>query len=259
MEQLLFDTHCHLDDSQFDTDREQLIRDMPSRGIKELLWVGTDLKTSSMAAQYAERYPYIWFGAGFYPHETDKLTDKAFSELEKLLKHEKCLALGEIGLDYHYDGTPKELQKKALRLQLELAAGLDKPVSLHERDAWEDMLEILSDFAGRVRGVMHCFSGSSETAAQLIKLGLYISFSGVLTFKNGRRAVQAAQSLPREKVLIETDSPYMSPEPLRGTRNQPPNVFYVAQKLGEIWNISTEQAAHITCLNAHRLFMNRPE
>lgn len=257
MERLLFDTHCHMDDSRFDGERDGIIQIMPEKGIKHILWVGTDLVSSRMACQYAEKYPHVWFGAGFYPHDTVKMTASSLKELEALLKHEKCLALGEIGLDYHYEGAPRQKQKEALKEQLELAASLNKPVSLHERDACGDMLEILSLFKGRLRGVMHCFSGSPGKAEQFLRLGLYISFSGVLTFKNARQAVETAQAVPRERALIETDSPYMAPEPLRGKRNEPSYVLHVAEKLAEIWNISVEEAARQTCLNAQRLFMDK--
>lgn len=257
MERLLFDTHCHMDDRRFNAERDQIIQAMPEQGIKHILWVGTDLDSSRIACQYAEKYPHVWFGAGFYPHDTPKMTASSLKELEMLLTHEKCLALGEIGLDYHYEGAPREMQKEALKAQLELAVSMNKPVSLHERDACGDMLEILSPFKGRLRGVMHCFSGSPGKAEQFLKLGLYISFSGVLTFKNARQAVETAAAVPHEKALIETDSPYMAPEPLRGKRNQPDYVLYVAQKLGEIWNISPQEAARQTCLNAQTLFFGQ--
>lgn len=259
MERLLFDTHCHMDDSRFDKERDEIIQAMPEKGIKSILWVGTDLSSSRMACQYAEKYPHVWFGAGFYPHDTVKMDAASLKELEVLLKHEKCLALGEIGLDYHYEGAPRQKQKDALREQLELAASLNKPVSLHERDACGDMLEILSSFRGRLRGVVHCFSGSPGKAEQFLKLGLYISFSGVLTFKNARQAVETAAAAPRERVLIETDSPYMAPEPLRGKRNEPAYVLHVAQKLAEIWNTDFKEAASQTCLNAQKLFMDKTD
>lgn len=257
MERLLFDTHCHMDDSRFDQEREEIIKAMPENGIKHILWVGTDLTTSRMARDYSEKFPHVWFGAGFYPHDTEKMTVSSIKELEKLLKHEKCLALGEIGLDYHYEGVPRQKQKEALKEQLELAASLNKPVSLHERDACSDMLEVLSSFKGRLRGVMHCFSGSPGKAEQFLKLGLHISFSGLLTFKNVRQAVETAQAVPHDKALIETDSPYMAPEPLRGRRNEPAYVLHVAQKLADIWNVSFEEAARQTCLNAQKLFMDK--
>ena len=249
----LFDTHCHMDDAAFDGDREAVIASLPQKGVDRILWCGTDLESSLEAASYAGRFGYIYFACGFFPHNTDKMDAEALRRLEELAKTPKCVAIGEIGLDYHYEGASRQRQISALESQLELARRVGLPAVLHERDALPDMLALLRR-CGVNNGVIHCFSGSKETAREYLDMGLYISFTGLLTFKSARLAPEAAKFAPRDRVLIETDSPYMTPAPFRGERNDPSRVALVAARLAELWGISPQEAADITNENARRLF-----
>jgi len=247
----LFDSHCHLDDSAFDADRDTVIAELADK-MAGILWCGTDLASSAMALSHAKKHGFIRCACGFYPHQTDGLSGHE-TELEAMLNNKECRAVGEIGLDYHYQGISPEAQKRALGLQLEMAKKHDLPVILHERDALCDMLDILK--AHKVQnGVIHCFSGSKETAKQYLDMGLHISFTGLLTFKSARLAPEAAAYVPKDRIMIETDSPYMTPVPFRGERNTPARVALVAARLGEIWNVDAEEAAYITYQNAIRFF-----
>ena len=247
----LFDTHCHLDDAAYDGDRDSVINELAAK-MESILWCGTDLATSSMAAEYAKRHGFIYCACGYYPHQTQGLNSQKHL-LEQLLLQEKCVAVGEIGLDYHYDGVCADKQREALCLQLEIAKQHRLPVILHERDALCDMLSILKEQQVS-SGVIHCFSGSKETAKQYLDMGLNISFTGLLTFKNAKNAPEAAAYAPRERIMIETDSPYMTPVPFRGERNTPDRVALVAARLAEIWGVEPEEAAYITYQNACKLF-----
>ena len=251
---MLFDTHAHMDDRAFVTDREELLTALPQQGIGLLMNPGCSLESSRNAAALAEKYPYIYAAVGSHPDAADEVNDAVLEEYRKLCKlNPKIKAIGEIGLDYHYEDIPRELQKKAFIAQMELARELDLPVIVHERDAHEDGLAIVKAFP-EVKGVFHCFSGSAELARQLTELGWYIGFTGVLTFKNARRAIEAAQAIPLERIVIETDCPYMSPEPFRGRRNDPGKVYRMAEKLAEIRGISPEDARRITLENGKRLY-----
>ena len=251
---MLFDTHAHMDDRAFDTDREELLTGLPEQGITLLMNPGCSLESSRNAARLAEKYPYIYAAVGSHPDAADEVSDAVLEEYRKLCKlNSKIKAIGEIGLDYHYEDIPRELQKKAFIAQMELARELDLPVIVHERDAHEDGLAIVKAFP-EVKGVFHCFSGSAELARQLTDLGWYIGFTGVLTFKNARRAIEAAQAIPLDRIIIETDCPYMSPEPFRGRRNGPGKVYRMAEKLAEIRGITVEDAQRITLENGKRLY-----
>ena len=251
---MLFDTHAHMDDRAFDTDREELLTALPQQGIGLLMNPGCSLESSRNAAALAEKYPYIYAAVGSHPDAADEVNDAVLEEYRKLCKlNPKIKAIGEIGLDYHYEDIPRELQKKAFIAQMELARELDLPVIVHERDAHEDGLAIVKAFP-EVKGVFHCFSGSAELARQLTELGWYIGFTGVLTFKNARRAIEAARAIPLERIVIETDCPYMSPEPFRGRRNDPGKVYRMAEKLAEIRGISPEDVRRITLENGKRLY-----
>ena len=202
----------------------------------------------------AEKYDFAYASAGSHPDAADEVCDAVIEEYRKLCKlHPKVKAIGEIGLDYHYEDIPRELQKKAFIAQMELAKELNLPVIVHEREAHQDGLEILRQFP-TVKGVFHCYSGSAEMAKQLVDLGWYIGFTGVLTFKNAKKAIEAAQAIPLDRILVETDCPYMSPEPFRGKRNDPSRVIYVADKLAEIRGITPEEARAITYENGKRLY-----
>ena len=252
---MLFDTHAHMDDHAFDEDRQPLLASLPDSGIRLLMNPGCSLASSRNAVALAEKYDYIYAAVGSHPDAADEVDDSVLEEYRQLVRlhPDKVRAIGEIGLDYHYEDIPRQLQKKAFIAQMELAKELDLPVIVHERDAHEDGLAIVKAFP-EVKGVFHCFSGSAELARQLTDLGWYIGFTGVLTFKNARKAIEAAQAIPLERIVIETDCPYMSPEPFRGRRNDPSRVCYMAQKLAQIRGITPEEAQAITLENGKRLY-----
>ena len=251
---MLFDTHAHMNDEAFALDQAEILNNLPSQGIALMLNAGCSLASSRECIAMAEQYPYIYASVGSHPDAADEVNDDILEEYRKLCKlHPKIKAIGEIGLDYHYEDIPRELQKKAFIAQLELAKELHMPVIVHERDAHEDGMAIIKQFPD-VTGVFHCYSGSAEMARQLTDLGWYIGFTGVLTFKNARKAIETAQSIPLDRIVIETDCPYMSPEPFRGRRNDPSRVRYVAEKLAEIRGISAEEAMRITLENGKRLY-----
>jgi len=251
---MLFDTHAHMDDRAYDADRQALLAALPEQGIGLLMNPGYSLESSRNAAALAETYSYIYAAVGSHPDAADEVNEEVLEEYRKLCKlNPKIKAIGEIGLDYHYEDIPRELQQKAFVAQMELAQELNLPVIVHERDAHEDGMAIIRQFP-RVCGVFHCYSGSAEMARQLTDLGWYIGFTGVLTFKNARRAIEAAQAIPLDRIVIETDCPYMSPEPFRGRRNEPSRVCYMADKLAEIRGISAEEARRITFENGKRLY-----
>ena len=251
---MLFDTHAHMDDRAFDTDRDALLSSLPESGIGLLMNPGCSLASSRNAARLAEQYDYIYAAVGSHPDAADEVNDEVLEEYRKLCKQNpKIKAIGEIGLDYHYEDIPRDLQKKAFTAQMALARELDLPVIVHEREAHEDAMAIVRAFPD-VKGVFHCYSGSAEMARQLVELGWYIGFTGVLTFKNARRAIEAAQAIPLERIVIETDCPYMSPEPFRGKRNDPSRVYRMAEKLAEIRGLSSQEAQNITLSNGKTLY-----
>ena len=250
---MLFDTHAHLDDARFDEDRETLLQELPQKGIGLLMDPGCSLPSSRAALALAESHPWIYAAVGSHPDDADRVNDDTLEAYRRLARHPKVKAIGEIGLDYHYEDIPREVQQKAFRRQLALARELDLPVIIHEREAHEDSLRIISEFPD-VTGVFHCFSGSREMAEYLVARGWYIGFTGVLTFKNARRALEAAAAIPLERIVIETDCPYMAPEPFRGRRNNPGYVYRMAEKLAEIRGISAEAAENATFENGRRLY-----
>lgn len=251
----LFDTHCHLDDERFDEDREQMIQALPEQGLAYCVTVGSDLVSSGRAIDLAHRHEFIFAAAGVHPHEASKSSDDYLSSLRKLLAQDKVVALGEIGLDYYYDFSPRDLQKRILSEQLDLAYELQMPVILHVRDAHGDMTELLRKRGSKCpAGVLHCFSGSAESAAEYVKMGFYISFAGPVTFKNAGKLLLAAQSVPEDRLLIETDSPYLAPVPMRGKRNDPSMVRYVCKRIAELRGIDEEEMSELTCQNALRFF-----
>ncbi len=251
---MLFDTHAHMDSRSFNEDREALLQDLPQQGIGLLMNPGCSLESSKKAALLAEKYDYIYAAVGSHPDAADEVNDAVLEEYRVLCKlNPKIKAIGEIGLDYHYEDIPRELQKKAFTAQMELARELNLPVIVHEREAHEDGMSIIRQFP-EVTGVFHCYSGSDQMALELTKLGWYIGFTGVLTFKNARRAIEAAQAIPLERIVLETDCPYMSPEPFRGRRNDPGKLYRMAEKLAEIRGISVEEAMRITFENGKRLY-----
>ena len=250
----LFDTHAHYDDEAFDADRETLLAALPENGVGLVVNPGCDLPSSRTAVALAERYPHVYAAVGVHPENCGDWEDGFLSQLRQLAARDKVRAIGEIGLDYYWEeNPPRALQQHVFRAQLALAAELDLPVIVHDREAHGDCMEIVRDFP-RVRGVFHCYSGSAEMARELVKLGWMISFTGVLTYKNARKAVEAAREIPMERLMIETDSPYMAPVPCRGKRNDSTLVRYVCEKLSEIKGISPEDCARITLENGKRFF-----
>ena len=250
---MIFDTHAHLNDLAFDEDREELISDLPEKGIGFVMNVGCCLDSSKDCIALAEKYPFIYASVGSHPDSAGEVCEELMQTYLEMSKHAKVKAIGEIGLDYYYEGFDREIQIKAFKMQMELARQAQLPVIVHERDAHGDGMDIVRKFPD-VTGVFHCYSGAAEMARQLVDLGWYIGFTGVLTFKNARKAVETAASIPLERILLETDCPYMSPEPFRGKRNDPGRLIHMAQKLAEIRGLSVEEIIAITTENAKRLY-----
>ena len=252
---MLFDTHAHLDDEQFDTDREELIEGLFKNGVGNVLTVGCDMKSSLAAIKLAEKYDFIYAAVGVHPHECEHMTESDIDALRTLSAHPKVCAIGEIGLDYYYDTDIKEIQKKWFARQMDLACETGKPVIIHNRDAHEDTLKVLKKYAsGKLSGVVHCYSGSVEMSREIFKMGLYISVGGTVTFKNANRVREVVKNAPIDRILLETDCPYLSPEPHRGSRNNPANTKYVAEKIAEIKEMTAEEVISITERNGKTLF-----
>ena len=251
---MLFDTHAHMDDVSFQEDRHELLSSLPGQGISLLMNPGCSYESSLNAIALSEQYDYIYAAVGSHPDVADEVDEVLIAKYRELCnRHPKVKAIGEIGLDYHYEDIPRDIQKRAFRMQMALAAELQLPVIVHEREAHEDGLNIVDEFP-TVKGVFHCYSGSAEMAKELVKRGWFIGFTGVLTFKNARKALEVATSIPRDRIVIETDCPYMAPVPFRGKRNDPGKVLYMARKLAELWGTSEEEAARITLRSGKRLY-----
>ncbi len=251
---MLFDTHAHMDDRAFDADREELLKALPESGIGLLVNPGCSLASSEAACALAGTYDYIYAAVGSHPDAADEVGEETLDRYRQLVRENaKVVAIGEIGLDYHYEDIPRDIQKRAFRAQMALAKELDLPVIVHEREAHEDGMHIIEEFP-EVTGVFHCYSGSAEMAKVLVNRGWYVGFTGVLTFKNARRALEAAKSVPRDRVVLETDCPYMSPEPFRGQRNDPRRLYRMAEALAALWQVTPEEAQAITFENGKRLY-----
>ena len=247
---MLFDTHAHLDDRAFDADRAELIESLDMLVMNP----GCSLESSRNADALSKQYPHIYAAVGSHPDAADEVNAQVLEEYRTLCKlNSKIRAIGEIGLDYHYEDIPREIQLQAFRSQMSLAAELDLPVIIHERDAHADGMSVVKEFP-TVKGVFHCYSGSLEMARELIDLGWYIGFTGVLTFKNARKAVEVAANIPLERLVLETDCPYMAPEPFRGKRNDPGKLYRMAERLAEIRGLSLEEVERITAENGRRLY-----
>ncbi len=251
---MLFDTHAHMDASAFNDDRHELLAGLPAQGVGLVMNPGCDLASSLDAIALAETYDFVWAAVGSHPDAADAVDEALCAQYAVLCKqHPKVKAIGEIGLDYHYEDIPREIQQRAFRLQMELARDLNLPVIVHEREAHEDGLRIVDEFP-TVKGVFHCYSGSAEMARELIRRGWYIGFTGVLTFKNARKAIEVASSIPLERIVLETDCPYMAPDPFRGKRNDPGKIYRMAEKLAELRGLSREEVERITMENGRRLY-----
>ena len=250
---MLFDTHAHLNDPVFDEDRDALISGLPAQGVGLVMNPGCSLENSRQAIAIAEKYPFVYAAVGTHPDTADEVNEAVIEEYRRLCSHEKVKAIGEIGVDYYYETIPREVQLKAFRMQMELARETGLPVIIHERDAHDDGMRIVKEFPD-VTGVFHCYSGSAEMAKQLVKMGWYIGFTGVLTFKNARKAVETAQAIPLERIVLETDCPFMAPEPFRGKRNHPGYLYRMAERLAELRGLSVEEVHAITTENGKRLY-----
>ena len=251
---MLFDTHAHMDDRAFDEDRGALLSRLPEEGIGLLMNPGCSLTSSRAACALAGNYDYIYAAVGSHPDAADEVNDAVLDEYRRLVRENpKIKAIGEIGLDYHYEDIPREIQQRSFRAQMALAQELNLPVIVHEREAHQDGMDIVSEFPA-VTGVFHCYSGSAEMAKWLIARGWYIGFTGVLTFKNARKALEVAASIPLDRIVLETDCPYMSPEPFRGKRNDPGKLYRMAEALAALRGLSREEVEAVTLENGKRLY-----
>jgi len=252
---MLFDSHAHYDDERFDEDRDILLQEMPEKGISCILNAASNLSSSRACIELAKKYSFIYAAVGVHPHDLEEMTEDSVNEIKKLAEEDKVVAIGEIGLDYYYENSPRDLQKYWFRRQLQLAKQIDLPVIIHDRDAHADCMQIVKEEdISKNGGVFHCYSGSWEMARQLLEMGLYISIAGPVTYNKNVKTVEVVKNIPLDKLLIETDSPYLTPVPHRGKRNDSTYVRYVAEKIAEIKGISLEQVASQTMDNAKRLF-----
>ena len=254
---MIFDTHAHYDDEAFDKDREKLIPSIIKSGIESIVNVGSSLRTSRQTIDLINKYDFMYGAVGVHPSETAELREDNIELLRDMLRNDKVVALGEIGLDYYWDENPdKNIQKRVFREQMKLAEELGLPVVIHDRDAHADTLEIMKEFPN-VRGTVHCFSGSVEFAKECVKLGYYIGITGVVTFKNAKKICEVVKEIPLERLLVETDCPYMAPEPNRGKRNKSDYIGYIIEKIAEIKEISSKEVNLAVNYNFHSLIHNK--
>ena len=250
-----FDSHAHYDDKRFKADREELLRELlPACGVSHVINVGCDVKSSERSIRLAEKYDYIYAAVGVHPHELYDMSSQTIAKLKKLSEHKKVVAIGEIGLDYYYDTHPKELQRFWFRQQLRLAEETNLPVIIHSRDASQETFDIIQSSSVR-RGSIHCYSGSAEMAQEYVKMGFSIGVGGVVTFSNEKKLVERVAAIPMESILIETDCPYLAPNPNSVKRNDSSNLKYVVEKIAEIKNMTPETVAKISEKNAADLFL----
>ena len=250
---MFFDTHAHYDDQQFDMDREKLLKELPDKKVSLVVNPGSNLPSSRKAVEIASEYGYIYAAVGTHPHDAGSMRDGDLSEYETLCENEKVVAIGEIGLDYYYDICPRDVQRACFERQMELAGSLGLPVIVHDRDAHGDCLDIVKKFKN-VTGVFHCYSGSLEMAKEIIRMGWYLSFTGAITFKNAKKAAEVIRWMPEDRIMIETDSPYLTPEPYRGRRNSSEYIHFVAEAVAFIRGMTAEEAAKLTFDNGIRFF-----
>ena len=250
---MYFDTHAHYDDKRFNEDRDELLGSLAGGGVSLVLNAASSLRSAKISLALADKFPFVYASVGVHPHDSGSMTDDTVFELEKLLEHPKAMAVGEIGLDFHYDFSPRDVQKKRFREQLELARRVKKPVIIHVRESMQDSLDIIRDFRD-LCGVFHCYPGSWETAKIILDMGWYLSFPGVITFKNARRALEVVEKMPEDRIMLETDCPYLAPEPMRGRRNSSLNLPYIADKVAEVRGVSREDVARFTMDNGMRFF-----
>lgn len=252
---MLIDTHAHLQDEDLKIDLEKVLARAAEAGVEKIICVGYDLKSSREALNLARKYRQIYAVVGIHPHDAASLDAQTMEKLYSMAKDPRVVAIGEMGLDFYRDLSPRDQQRRAFREQIKLAHELGKPIVIHDRDAHQEVMDIIkAEKAGKNQGIMHCYSGELPLAIELIKEGFYISFAGPLTFKNARKAQETAAKIPMDKILIETDCPYLAPEPFRGKLNEPAHVKYTAAKLGELRNKGPEEIAYLTNLNARKVY-----
>jgi len=251
---MLIDTHAHLNDEQFDLDRDEVITRARKANLEHIINIGYDKTTINSTIEMINNYDFIYGAVGYHPNNAHEMNEEDLAWLEELSKHPKVLAIGEIGLDYYWDFSPKDVQQQVFRTQIQLAKKLSLPIIIHDRDAHQDIYQILKEErAAEVGGIMHSFSGSIEMALACIDMGFYISFSGPLTFKNAKKPKEVVKNIPLDRILIETDSPYLTPEPFRGKRNESAHVKYVALMIAELRGLNIEEVEEITTANAKRI------
>ncbi len=250
---MLFDTHAHLNDDRFNEDRDSVLLSLGENGVGAYCEIGYDMESSERAALLSEKYDFVYGAVGVHPHDSNDMTEEDIPRLRELLHRHKVVALGEIGLDYYYDNSDRPTQRMWFARQLDVAKEENMPVVIHSRDAMADTIDILKSNGGG-NGIIHCYSGSKESAKILLNMGYYISFAGPVTFKNAREALEVIAYVPMDRLLIETDSPYLAPVPYRGKRNCPVYVAEVAKKVAEIKGITFEEVAEITFANAKKVY-----
>ncbi|MCY7676223.1 TatD family hydrolase [Bacillus safensis] len=252
---MLFDTHAHLNAEQYNEDLEQVIERAKSEKVEKIVVVGFDRPTITRAMELIEEYDFIYAAIGWHPVDAIDMTDEDLAWIKDLSQHEKVVAIGEMGLDYYWDKSPKDVQKEVFRRQIALAKEVNLPIVIHNRDATEDVVTILKEEgAAEVGGIMHCFTGSLETAKACMEMNFYISFGGPVTFKNAKKPKEVVKEIPSDRLLIETDCPYLTPVPFRGKRNEPSYVKYIAEQIAELREISFEELAKLTTKNAKKVF-----
>jgi TatD DNase family protein len=252
---MLFDTHAHLNDEQYNEDLQEVIERAQNEGVSHMVVVGFDRTTIQRAMELADKYDFIYACVGWHPVDAIDMTDEDLQWIEELTAHPKVVALGEMGLDYHWDKSPKDIQKQVFRKQIKLAKKVKLPIVIHNREATADIIDILKEEAAEeVGGIMHCFSGSPEVAKECVKMNFYISLGGPVTFKNAKKPKEVAAEIPLDKLLIETDCPYLAPHPYRGKRNEPSYVKLVAEQIAEIKGITFDEVAEVTSQNAKKIF-----
>lgn len=249
---MIIDSHAHYDDEAFEEDRDNLLQSMQSNGIEKIINVGANIKGSRASIALSEQYPFIYAVVGVHPSDTEELNEEKMAWLKEVSKKEKVVAIGEIGLDYYWPEPDREIQKKWFIRQMELAQEVNLPVIIHSRDAAQDTIEILKQFPAN--GVIHCYSYTKESAKEFLKMGYYFGIGGVLTFKNAKKLKEAVMEIPMDRILLETDSPYLAPEPNRGKRNSSLNIPYVVKELAQLKGITEEEVINITTENTKRLF-----
>ncbi len=251
---MLFDSHAHIDDEKFDIDREQVIQRARENGVTGIINVGACMVSSARSIALAEKYESIYAAVGIHPHDAQNALDADYDQLTQWTTLDKVVAIGEIGLDYYYDFSPRDVQRSVFIRQLDVARQTDKPFIIHDRDAHGDVLDILKKEAKGLNGVLHCFSGSLEMAHDVIKMGYYISIAGPVTFKNAAKLPEIVAKIPLERLLVETDSPYLTPQPYRGKRNEPAYVKLVAQQVASLRGMELDDLAKATSANVRNLF-----